>query len=234
MLEPRTYPEMIGKALVLEAEPFADMVDDDQPWAEGLFLTVVVGVLVGLAQLIGGLLLTASLPPAQATLETLIQGWRQLAAALGSMELAAGEEALRRAWDVMAYATGYGGGWTRLFVLITTPLALIVQWLAYGFVGHLMARMLGGQGRLNQTLGATALVVAPQVLLLTQIVPFVSVSSILLFGWGLIIAYRALEVAHELPWQRAVWAALLPLVVLGLATAALSALIGAVVTLGGI
>ena len=68
MLQPKKYPEMLGKALVFEAEPFIDMVDDDEPWAEGLFLVVLVGVLVGIAQIVGALLTAASMPQPEALL----------------------------------------------------------------------------------------------------------------------------------------------------------------------
>ncbi len=77
MLQPRSYPELIGKTLVLEAEPFIIMTDDDEPWVEGLFFTLVLGLLAGIAQLIGNLLMTASLPPAAGVTEALVQGWRQ-------------------------------------------------------------------------------------------------------------------------------------------------------------
>ena len=49
MLRPKAYPEMMGKALVFESEPFITMVEDDNPWVEGLFMVIVVGVAVGLA-----------------------------------------------------------------------------------------------------------------------------------------------------------------------------------------
>ncbi len=58
MLQPRSYPELMGKALMLEADPFIVMVDDDNPWVEGLFMVVVVGIAVGAAHLVGSLLAT--------------------------------------------------------------------------------------------------------------------------------------------------------------------------------
>lgn len=45
MLQPQNYPRLIGQALVLEPEPFVEMVDDDNPWVEGLFLCACIGVL---------------------------------------------------------------------------------------------------------------------------------------------------------------------------------------------
>lgn len=55
MLEPQLYPELVAKALVLDEEPFVAMIDDDNPWVEGLALTTVVGVIAGAAQAVGRL-----------------------------------------------------------------------------------------------------------------------------------------------------------------------------------
>lgn len=211
MLQPKSYPEMIGKALVLEGEPFITMADDDNPWVEGLFLVVVLGLLVGLARFVGGLLLTATLPPSSAMLEALIHGWRQVADAIRpGLSSGVFEATIRQQWSLFAALGGFGGGWARLFVFILVPALFLVQWLLYGFVGHGLARLLGGTANLNQTLGATALMVAPQTLLLFEAVPFAAVSGVLIGVWSLLIVYRAVQIAHELPWKKAVWVALLP------------------------
>ena len=211
MLRPRIYPEMVGKALVLEAEPFITMVDDDEPWAEGLFLTICIGLLVGAARLIGGLLMTSALPPAAATLEALLQGMRQLGL-LGGAGLIS-ETTVRQSWLLLTTVLGISGSWLRLYVLIVAPVLLALQWLVVGGVGYLVAQRLGGTGSFSQTLGAAALVAAPSALYIFSAVPFVSVNGLLLFAWGLLISYRALEVAHDLPWQKAVAAAIAPLLV---------------------
>lgn len=74
MIQPRTYPKYIGQALVLEPNPFVALVDDDNPWVEGLFLAVLIGALVGLAKFAGSWLLTATLPAPATVLEVLIHG----------------------------------------------------------------------------------------------------------------------------------------------------------------
>lgn len=228
MLQPKTYPELLGKALVLEVEPFITMVEDDNPWVEGLFLTVSLGFGIGLAHLVGGLLLTASLPPADAVQAALVQGWRQFSPNFGAgIDPFALEARLRQVWAILTAVNGYGGGWLRLFTLVTTPCGLVVQWLLSGLVVFGAARTLGGRGSLNQTLGATALMVAPHVLTLLTAIPFVSVSNLLLLTWSLLIVYRAAEVVHELPWPRAIWVALAPLLLLILLTLVTSFLIGA-------
>lgn len=215
MLQPRSYPTLIGKALVLEAEPFETLVDDDQPWVEGLFLVFTLGLAVGLARLLGGLLLTASLPPANALLEALLNSWQDVVARVSvTADTAALEATLRQVWAAFTLASGYDTGWPRLLTLIATPAGLVLQWLLAGLIVHLVARALGGVGTINQTLGATALSAAPNVLLLLTAIPFVSVSALLLNAWSLLLLYRAVEVTHDLPWSRAVQAALAPLALL--------------------
>ena len=234
MLQPRTYPEMLGKALVLEADPFIAMVDDDEPWAEGLFMVVVVGLTVGLARLIGGWLTAAALPPLDATIEALINGWQQLNAQLGlGIDPAAADAAIRSVVDLAAGYNGMGGGWTSLFVLVATPTGFVLQWLFYALIAHLVARLMGGTGTFSQTLGALALVMAPQGLRILTAIPFVSVSGLLLIVWSMLISYRALEVAHELPWRRAAWTAVIPPVVVTVLIAGVVVLTGIVLALGG-
>ena len=91
--------------------------------------------------------------------------------------------------------------------LVLAPLGLVLEWLLFGLVAHGIARALGGQGRFAQTLGAVALMVAPQMFVLLKVIPFVSVSSLLLWVWGLLIVYRAVEVTHDLSWGKAAGAA---------------------------
>ncbi len=213
MLQPQNYPRMIGQALVLEPDPMIEMVDDDNPWVEGLFFALLLGLAVGLAKVVGSLLLTASLPDPTIALEAALAAWRQ-AMPPGSMDWGALEEQVRRLWPLFAALTGYGGGWMRLLFLVTTPLTLILDWLVYGLLCFAAARMLGGQGSLNQTLGALALSLSPRVLLLAQVFPLVSVGSALLHVWGALIAYRGVQTAHDLPSERAALAVLLPFVFL--------------------
>jgi hypothetical protein len=234
MLRIRSYPELIGKALVLEADPFEAMVDDDEPWVEGLVLVVTIGLLVAVAQIIGGLLLTATLPPAEAMLNAILTGWREFNARLFLMaDAAAGEAAIRLLWSWLQVATGYDSGWARLFALIVTPLGLIFQWVVASLLVFALARALGGRGTLNQTLGAVALIVAPQVLLLLQVIPFVAVSGLLLGTWGLLILYRAVEVAHDLSWERAAVVALTPYLLLLLFFVVGVAIAGLAIRMGG-
>ena len=224
MLQPENYPRYLGQALVLEPDPFVEMVDDDNPWVEGLFLVTSIAVLVGLAKIVGGLLLTASLPDPNAMLETFFLALRQVTGGAGLP--AEAQEQVRFLWDLWRSAVGYGTGWLRLLLLVSLPAGWLLQWLVTGLLGYGGARLLGGQGSLNQTLGAMALMVAPRLLLLVQVIPFTQVSSLLLWTWGLLIAYRALQTAHELPYPRAAAAALFAFLGMALLTALVATAVG--------
>lgn len=231
MIQPQNYPRLIGQALVLEPEPFVEMVDDDNPWVEGLFLCACIGVLTAVAQVLGGLLLTGSLPPAEVVLNTLLQALRQLVA--NAETLLEVERTLGEIWPLLSLSSGYGSGWLRLLTLVVTPFGLIVQWLLFGITGHLIARAVGGQGSLGQTLGAMALSNGPRLLYILTIIPFVSIGGILIHVWGILIAYRGMEVAHELPPTRAAlavvgpWLLVLVSLVVGGGLGALIVMVGA-------
>jgi hypothetical protein len=233
MLQPKNYPVMMGKALVFEAEPFITMVEDDNPWVEGLFMVTVLGAILGLARLIGSLLLTAVLPPSDAFLEAILHAWQQinlLFAGAGGLS-PSGEDTIRQAWSLGTHLFGYGGGWLRVAWLIIIPAVLLIQWLLFGLISHGVASALGGRGKLNQTLGATSLVVAPHILMLLVVVPFVSVSCVLLTVWGVAIVYRAVEVAHDLPWTKAAAVAVTTSALLFLLALALGGLVSVFTTL---
>lgn len=231
MLQPQNYPRFIGKALLLEPDPFVEMVDDDNPWIEGLFLCACIGVLVAVAQLIGSLLLTASLPPSDALLNTVLQTLRQGTAAGETLfEI---ERALRNGWPLLLAFSGYDSVGFRLLTLATTPLGLIGHWLLFGFVSHLLARAAGGQGTLAQTLGALALSNASRLLYLFTVIPFVSVAAVLIHVWGILIAFRGLEVAHELPPRPAALVAVGTYLLLLLVSAAVAVAFGALLLIAG-
>jgi hypothetical protein len=212
MLEPQQYPDMVAKALVLDEEPFVNMIDDDNPWVEGLALTAVIGLAAGAAQTVGGWLTAATLPDPQALQNTLEAALRQLAA-VTNLAPAVADALVGPAWSAVAAITGYSGGWASLIPLLATPFTLILWWLFFGFVTFGAARAAGGSGSLNSTLGAAALMAAPQILLLLSVVPFAAPGGALLSVWGMLIGYRAVQTTHDLTWGRAALVTLVPYLV---------------------
>jgi hypothetical protein len=133
-------------------------------------------------------------------------------------------------WDEVAREPGfletfeqwYNFGWdigqtlspspaSALVGIIVTPLRLIIYWLIYGVVAYLFARWLGGTADLSATLGVLALAVAPQALNALNVLPYMQLGNVVAV-WGVLCAYLGLKTAHKLPWARAVWATLLPFI----------------------
>ncbi len=203
MIQPGNYPKYVGQALVLEPDPFVALADDDNPWVEGLFFTVMIGVLVGFAKFVGSWLLTASLPAPAAVLEVLIHGIANSGLLAQAADPIAAESSLRQILSMLFTQQGFGSGWVKLLALILVPLSYLLQWLYFGLAGHGIARLMGGTGQLGQTLGAVSLMAVPRILLVATILPFVSIGATLPLVWSLLIVYRALEISHGLSWQRA-------------------------------
>lgn len=202
MLQPRTYPELVAKALVLDNDPFEAMVDDDNPWMEGFVLVVAVSTLAGAALALGSWLTAATLPAPDAALTTLLQGGRQIATML-SLPAASVERVMMQVWALTAFSSAYVGGWTHLLPIISVPGMALVWWVFFSVGAFGIGRAFGGNGTLRATLGAAALTVAPLSLLLLSIAPFAGVSSAMLVCWSALIGYRAVHVAQELDWRRA-------------------------------
>ncbi len=217
---------------MLEDRPFMTMIHDDNPWAEGLMFTVILGVAVGLAGLIGGVLTSATLPPSAAIFPLLLQVLRQSSDA--TVDLAQIETTMRQLWQGFTILNGYDSGWVRLLLFVWTPLGMVLQWLVTGLVVHLVAKAQGGNGSLNQTLGATALMAAPAALRVLSIVPFVSVSGLLILVWSVLILFRALEVAHDLPWRRAAVTALVPVILLLVVLGVVETVLITLIATGGV
>lgn len=207
---------MLWDALFLQRDAYARMRDDNNPFVEGLFVLVVLGVALGLLGVVGATLEWASSPSLadiQDTVLTFLQQmpWWQFMQQDPQAE-AAWFQIWNGVWDVVRTTAPSPAG--SLLGIVTIPLGLIFGWLVYGLVAYLFARLLGGPGTLNQTLGATALAAAPQLLNALTVLPFVAIFS--LGTWTLLCNYMALRTVHGLSWQRSVAAALLPLLALTL------------------
>jgi hypothetical protein len=215
---------LLWDALFLQREAYARMRDDDNPFVEGLFVLVVLGVALGLVGIVGATLEWASSPNIAEIRDTVLTNLQQMPWWQFMQQSAEAEATWYQIWNgiwdvIQATAPSPAGS---LLGIVTVPLGLIVTWLIYGLLAYLFARLLGGLGTLNQTLGATALAAAPQLLNLLTVLPFVVMFS--LGTWTLLCNYMALRTVHGLNWQRSVAAAILPSVVLVL----LAVVIGAI------
>lgn len=207
---------LVFRALFLDSEAFDELRDDDDPFVEGLFLLVLIGVITAALALVGQVLAWGSVPQTEAIRDVVLGGLQQQSwwPAIGS-----NPEALalfQRIWDA---------GW-RLFPalfgapdpgrsalnLLVWPIWLVLSWLVYALLAHGFARGLGGRGSLRGLLGVASLSFTPFLFHGLSIVPFLVFGGVL-NTWQLLLRYKAVRSAHALPWGRALAATLLPYLV---------------------
>lgn len=225
-----TAMRLCPRALLLRHDAYESMRELPSPSRKGLVLVLAVGLLVSVLGIVGETLAWATTPDLGAMKEVVLQGlqrmdwYRELS--LGSSEF---ETIFRQqydmGWRIFPFLFGAPNPISAAVKVITRPLWLLVSWLVFGLLGHMCARLVGGQASLEQTLGCTALAVAPQFLGLTRVLPYVNVGGTLLV-WTLICNYLALKTAHRLSGVRAFWATLLPFVLMALLLLGLLAVTG--------
>jgi hypothetical protein len=217
---------LLWDALFLQHEAYETMRDDDNPFVEGLFMLVLIGVLVGLVGVVGVSLEWASGPDLSAIGDAVLRNlqrmpwWEQMQQFGGQEALDSFYQVWNMNWQIVE--TVVPTPLSSLAGIIVTPLGLIIGWLVFGVIAHLLARLFGGTGSLNQTLGTTALAAAPQILTGVAALPFVVVAGV--GTWTMLCRYMALRTAHDLSWPRAVWATILPPVIIGLVVGILATL----------
>ena len=153
--------------------------------------------------------------------QTVLDGLRNMPW-FGQMVQAGGQQALDMfnrfydlGWQIFPRLAGYPDVGNAALNIVLFPVEMILLWLIWGVVAHFAARLLGGKGTLTQTLGATALAEAPQLLSLVTVIPFVVVGGVI-GTWQMLCRYTALKTVHGLSWQRAVAATLLPGILFGI------------------
>lgn len=222
-------------AMLFKEEAYEEMRAAASPVVKGLILIIVVGVIIALFGLVGTAVELASTPDLGEIRDVVsryipqMPFWDEI-----EREDPGALRRFQQIFDTVWQITGTAAPTIVGSVLgiIGVPLALVIRWLIYGLVAFVFARWLGGTGSFSETLGALALAVAPQVLNVLNLLPFVELGS-LVSVWGILCAYFGLKVAHRLPWGRAVWATLLPFILafalLILLACLVTAIFGAVV-----
>ncbi len=200
-------------ALLFKEGAYEDMRAAENPVVKGLLLVVIVGVVIALFAFVGDVLEWAATPNLGEIKETVYYYMTQMPwwkmAAQEPMFVQMFNQWYDLGWSIGMMAAPSVGGAAVNIILI--PLALVIRWLLYGLVAYLFARWLGGTADLSQTLGVLALAVAPQVLNVLTLIPYVQLGSVVSV-WGILVAYIGLKTAHKLSWDKAVWATLLPFI----------------------
>ncbi len=204
-------------ALFLQKETYENMRAEARPFVKGLILIALVGAIVAAFALVGTILEWSTAPDLVKVKAIVLDELQQMD---WYQDLAGHPEASQSfhqiydmVWQILQQ-TVWPNVPNAAINIILSPLSLIIQWLVFGCLAYIFARLLGGSGSLAQTLGCLALAVAPQMLGAVQIIPNAQVGG--LFVWTLVCSYTGLKVSGQLsPW-RAFWATILPLILLAL------------------
>jgi len=202
-------------ALFLQEETFNKMREDSRRVFKGFILIVLVGAIVA-AMAIVGKALEWSVTPDLSNLKNIVLEEMQKTQWFQSMAREPrAMQGFRQTYDLWWQIFGSMFGVNMLGVVlnvIVNPITLTIRWLVYGVVAFIFARLLGGKGTLSQTLGCTALAVAPEMLKVAQVLPYVELGGLAI--WGIVCSYIGVKTASRLsPW-RAFWATILPFIAL--------------------
>jgi hypothetical protein len=202
-------------ALFLKEETYQKMREEANPVVKGLILILLVAAVVALAAAVGKVLEWSTTPDLSNLKNIILQELQKMSWYAQMSRQPQAVQTFQQIWDsIWQFMTPLIGVNVAgaLLGIITNPILLALRWLIYGVVAFIFARMLGGKGNLTQTLGCTALAVAPEILGVFQLFPYVQLGGVAV--WGLACSYVGLKTAQQLtPW-RAFWATILPLVLL--------------------
>lgn len=213
------FSSLVARALFLRTDAYEEVREARNPFLDGLLILIIIGVVIALASLVGAVLEWASTPNVESILETVYEGLIEMPWYQDMLDLEPDFAKEFAQWfeipkTFVKFASGSSLG-SAAGNLILTPLGLIIRWLIYGLLAHFFARLLKGEANLSQTLGATAIAIAPEILKIAEVVPMATVGGVV-GTWTLICRYIALKQVHRLGWSRALWATILPNVVLWL------------------
>lgn len=227
---------LLGRGLFLEPGAYDEAADSDNPFVEGLFLVILIGVVIAVAGIIGQAIGWAMTPDLGEIKQIIYDGLLQ--SPLFAM--------LRENAEAFAqFKQNYELGWriaeffspniTNILIgLFLRPLGLLIAWLWFALIAHGVAKLLGGNGSLQETLGATALALSPALLHVFGVLPTITVAAVGI--WILLARYVAVRRVHEnLTWGRSLVAVVSPMILSWLLLIPLGALfIFLAITFGGL
>jgi len=216
------------EALLLRQRAYSDVRDAPNPFIQGLTVIVVISVLASLVAVVGQGLAWATSPSLTAMRDAVWRGLQRMPWYRDLSGSASFVEQFRQwfdlGWEIVPRFFGAPDILGAAIGVVMRPVGLLILWLVYGLLAHISARILGGDAKLGQTLGCTALAVAPQLLTFVHLLPYVQVGAVVAL-WTLLCGYTALKNAHRLSWSRTFWATFMPFIILGVIKVALIALL---------
>ncbi len=211
-------------ALFLKREAYEYQRDRKDSFAHGLLFIVLAGIVVALFGIAGAFLRFATSPSADAVKNTVLTYLQSMPWYTQFIQSAPQAEqqflsGYSQFWAVagsslMGYPSSSGDWAWLLASVLTTPLLLIIGWLVYGVLAHLIAGQNNPHAGLGHGLGTLALATSPQLLNIITIVPHAGLTGGIVGLWTVILNVFALRTAYRISTRRAIGAALFPLLLL--------------------
>lgn len=208
-------------AILFKSQVYEEFISSQRPFLKGLVFLLILGLLVGILMGIGDVIEYTFMPDLNMVKQTVAENLKTAPWYLGIPP--EGREAMWQqyelGWKIFPAIFAPSPG-KALAGVLATPLFWILQWLIYGAVAWVFARLLGGTAGLGVTLGALALGFAPGVFKLLELIPYAQATGILLGVWGFVCCYYAIKISHNFGAGKAFLVTLLPyLLILVLAVA---------------
>lgn len=210
-------------ALFLKQETYTYERDSKNPFGNGLLYIAVIGALVALTGILGAGLKYATMPSPDAIKNTILVHLQAMPfyGMFDPTSASAFDKQFNQGWEilgtrVLGYPADAAGIATLVASVITTPLALIIGWLVYGILVHVIARGWNRETSFSEMLAPLALATSPQLLNVLAVFPTAGVSGAVISLWTWICTVFAIRVAYQTTTRRAVWAALFPVLLLAI------------------
>ncbi|MFO7635045.1 MAG: Yip1 family protein [Caldilinea sp.] len=212
---------LLGRALLLGAEPYAVVRDDATPGRRGFVIILSIVGLVMLAQIVGYWLgwLTA---PQLGSLQSLSYAtivdlpWYAQQVQLDPAFAMQFQQGHTVAWEALRILLGYPTITATATSIVVLFIATLLNWFVFAVLAHWFAHWYGGQARFGQTLGVLGLAYAPLLLRVLEVVPGAIVPVGLIFFLLLATKFLAIQSAHGLGSVQTLFVVLAPYVVVAL------------------
>lgn len=217
----RHFVELWLGGMFLKTESYAYQRDQKNPFGNGLVYITVVGVIVALAGMLGAGLRYATSPTQDAIKNTVLVHLQAMPFynTFDPNSADTFNRGFERTWDLfgsvfVGYPTNPSSFVSLALSILTTPLGLVIGWVIYGALVHLVARGWNPETSLAELLAPLALASSPQLIHVLGLFPDVNVSSLTIALWTFVCNIIAIRIAYQTTGRRAVWGALFPLLLL--------------------
>lgn len=205
-------------AMFLKTESYTYVRNLKNPFGNGLTYIATIGVLTALAGILGTGLRYATSPTLEGIKNTVLVHLQAMPfyEAFSSGVQDSFNRGFETFWGqfgtfLVGYPTNAAGFVTLTLTVLTTPLGLVISWLIYGALVHLVARGWNRETSFGELLAPLALATSPYLLNLLMFLPSGNVSGLVVSLWTFICNVFAIRIAYQTTTRRALWGALFPI-----------------------